>query len=711
MNAVETASRHVEPKQLPRLRAELQIELLTDGQGGFPSVVVTDPMRNSYFQLAWPDSAILLHWQAAGTTEALRQLLASTYGLDVTADEVAAVAQFALGNDLLELEAAGAWRRYPAQHAASKHGWLKTAIHGYLFFRLPLLRPQRALEKLLPLFSFAFRPLFWLVLAGAAMYGLHLASRQWTALVAATHDALRLDGLAIYAVAIFFLKGVHELGHALTTVRLGCRVPSMGIAVMLGAPVLYTDTSDSWRLGRKSDRLKIVFAGVAAELIVATAAILAWPALGDGVMRQICFAIATSSIALSIAINLNPFMRYDGYFALSDFLGIPNLQNRSFDLGLWKLREMLFGLGHEPPEHFSSGMRRTLIIYAFCTAIYRLMLYIGIAAIVYMMAGKAIGIVLGLFEIAIFIALPVAREMGRWWELRSEIAMCPRAWTTAAATAAFLAACFVPWVPSVGGPALMTAMQEEAVYLPLPARVVSIEVVEGQAVRAGDILVRAHAPDLDRQLRKAHLEERVLTMQSGRLLVSDKERQDRIVIENKLQRARDKIVALTRQSEQLIVKAPFDGLVKDLDPDLAAGQWGNQRRPLARVVSESGARVKGLVGVADIDRIAAGTNAVFIPDDAKSPRVPLHAAVIAPASDGRLQEPVLAERHGGSIQASEERGELLTRQGWFEVSFDVPSVSLPQVARGVVHIDAERTSLMALMWNQFGRVLVREQGF
>ncbi len=104
--------------------------------------------------------------------------------------------------------------------------------------------------------------------------GIYFASRQWSAVASAMSEVMRLEGLALYAVAILGLKAVHELGHALTTVRFGCRVPSMGVAVMLGAPVLYTDTSDSWRLSRRSQRLAIVFAGVAAEMVVATAAAL-----------------------------------------------------------------------------------------------------------------------------------------------------------------------------------------------------------------------------------------------------------------------------------------------------------------------------------------------------------------------------------------------------------------------------------------------------
>ena len=353
------------------MRRDLDVTLVAE-RGGHPSVIVTDPVRGSYFRLSWPESGILLHWRDAETVEQLCRMLTATYGTAPQPDDIAAVANFAFANQLTERDHGGSWQRYAAIQAASRRGWFMTALHGYLFFRVPLVHPEPWLQTLHPRLSFLFRRQFWLVLCGLAVLGVYLATRQWTALVSAVHDALRLEGLLLYAAAILGLKAVHELGHALTTVHFGCRVPSMGVAFMLGAPVLYTDTSDSWRLAERSERLKIVFAGVAAELIVATVSILLWLVLADGILRQTCFALATSAITVSLAINLNPFMRFDGYFALSDWLGVPNLQSRAFSLLTWKLRELLFGLGQPAPEPLPAARMRLLTAYAAATAIYRL---------------------------------------------------------------------------------------------------------------------------------------------------------------------------------------------------------------------------------------------------------------------------------------------------------------------------------------------------
>ena len=84
---------------------------------------------------------------------------------------------------------------------------------------------------------------------------------------------------------------------------------------------------------------------------------------------------------------------------------------------------------------------------------------------------------------------------------------------------------------------------------------------------------------------------------------------------------------------------------------------------------------------------------------------------IAPAADGRFAEPILADRYGGPIAAGEEQGELRTRQGWFDVTFEAHDEPHAPFMRGVVRVDAEAASPAVLLWRQVARVLVREHGF
>jgi putative peptide zinc metalloprotease protein len=700
-----------QPKLLPPIRRDIELQVAPDRAGGFPSVVVTDPVRGSYFQLSWPESGILLHWQDARSFDDLRARLQRTYGLAVSEQDIEAVAEFAFANQLTMVDATGGWQRYAAIRAAAKHGILQTMIHGYLFFRVPLVHPEATLKQLLPRLAFAYTRTFWLIIAAIALTGLYLGTRQWAAVVTAAHDALQMEGLLLHAAAILGLKAFHELGHALTTVRYGCRVPSMGLAVMLGAPVLYTDTSDSWRLSNRAHRLNIVFAGVAAEMIVASLAILLWVFLPDGTTRQICFALATTSVVLSLAVNLNPFMRFDGYFALSDYLEVPNLQNRAFALATWRLREALFNLGHQPPEVLPRRLTRVLVLYSYVTWFYRVGLYLGIAAVVYMMAGKALGIMLGLFEIFVFLARPIWGELTEWWKMRAEILRPSRARWTGAALACGLAAFVLPWMSTVEAPSVLVAGTEEAIHMPFAARLQSINVKDGEPVTAGQILFTADSTDLDRQFAKSAIDKQLLELQINRLHASDKELESRLIIQSKLAQTLEKLSAIERQREQLVIRAPLDGTIVDLDADISSGNWLNSKQHLARIIADGAPRVRGLVAETDVARLTAGAAAVFVGEDPTAPRRTLTLVSIAPASDGRLIEAALADKHGGAVPAAEEHGEARTRAGWFEVVFDVEGQRPAQLMRGTTRVDVAGTSPLSLVWRQISRVIVREQGF
>ena len=128
------------------------------------------------------------------------------------------------------------------------------------------------------------------------------------------------EGLFLFLLAVFLAKIVHELGHAYTAKLYGLRVPTMGIAFLVLWPVLYTDTSDAWKLPNRRQRLSIAAAGMLAEIGLAGIATLLWSFLPDGPIRSALFMVATTTWIITLLINSNPFLRFDVYFFLSDFL-------------------------------------------------------------------------------------------------------------------------------------------------------------------------------------------------------------------------------------------------------------------------------------------------------------------------------------------------------------------------------------------------------
>ncbi|MCX5728512.1 MAG: peptidase M50, partial [Nitrospirae bacterium] len=279
--------------------------------------------------------------------------------------------------------AQGGYRAYAAQAEAVRPQWLMWLVHHYLFFQIPLVRPDRFLRATLPFVEWLFSKSVAWIIALIGLAGVYLVSRQWDVFTATFLHFFTPRGLALYALSLAIVKVFHELGHAYTATRYGCRVPTLGIAMLVMVPMLYSDTSDAWKLTSRRQRAAIGAAGMIVECALAALAIFAWNFLDDGMARSLVFIVATTSLMAGAAINLSPFMRFDGYFVLSDWLGIPNLQERAFAFGRWQLRRLLFGLDMPMPVPVAAAQRRFLVCFAWGVWAYRFMLFLGIALMVY----------------------------------------------------------------------------------------------------------------------------------------------------------------------------------------------------------------------------------------------------------------------------------------------------------------------------------------
>ena len=91
----------------------------------------------------------------------------------------------------------------------------------------------------------------------------------------------------------------------------------MGLAFLVMFPMLYTDTSDTWRIKSAMARVHVGAAGMIAELYIACIATFCWGFLPEGMLKSAAFILATTSWILSLAFNLNALMRFDGYYILS----------------------------------------------------------------------------------------------------------------------------------------------------------------------------------------------------------------------------------------------------------------------------------------------------------------------------------------------------------------------------------------------------------
>ncbi len=655
---------------LPKLREELALypgPRLADGQ---PSWTLHDPVRNQFFRLDWLTFELLSRWSLQDAAAILAAISTETTLQPEVAD-VEAVLQFLAENQLLQ---AGAKEgAFAARFKAQRSSWGKWLLHHYLFFRVPLIKPDRWLTRfsarVAPLYSRGFFQLSLL----AWIVGVVMVYRDWDRFSATLVDLFTWKGLIAYGVALFGVKVLHELGHAFTAKRYGCRVPAMGVAFLVLWPVAYTDTNEAWKLADRRQRLAIAGSGIITELIVAVWATLAWAMLPEGTPKSIAFILATTTWIATLAVNSSPFMRFDGYFLLSDWLDLPNLHSRAFALARWDLRERLFKLGDAPPEYFPPRRTRNLILFAYATWIYRLTLFLGIAVLVYHFAVKAIGILLFIVEIGWFVLLPIWGEIKIWrerWPVLRESARAKRSAMIALALAALV---IVPWPTRVASSALLRPTEIFPIYAPEGAQVIKLNWREGAAVPAGQALIELASPDLVLRWQRATAQVQQLQWQVAAAGLNAGLRPDAPVLQQELITAQAELHSIETTLEQYTPRAPFAGELRDLDPDLKPGVWVGRGERLAVLVQNDQWRVETYLDEDALRRIRVGDRARFYSDGGEGTYLPLTVTAIDRDATRVLTSGVLAAPFGGSVVVREKQGQLIPERALYHVVLSAPS--------------------------------------
>lgn len=705
-------------KPVPRLREDLKLlPGPTDLDGG-PSWTILDPARGRYYSLSPQAVALLGAWDQGMPDKVLARAMAASR-LPLELADVDELARFLIANNLVAGDEPGMTGSYARQRKAAKRSAFSWLLHNYLFVRVPLVRPDMWLDGLTPLGRMMFSRgagLTLLALVGVALY---LVGRQWDVFLHTFTSFLTLEGAVWFGLAMVVAKVLHEMGHALAAKRFGCRVHSMGVALLVMMPVLYTDVSDAWRLPERHRRLIIGAAGMAVELGIAAIATILWTLMPDGPARSAVFFLAAVSWFMTLLVNLNPLMRFDGYYLLSDLIGVRNLQGRGFALARWHLRETLFGLGREPPEVLPPRTRRAVLIYAYGAWIWRFFLFLGIAVLVYHAFFKVLGILLAAVEVCWFLAMPALREIGEWWKARDEMRMNRAMARSLAVLALLIGLAFVPWQGDIGLPAMLEASASPRLHPPAPARVVEVPVAAGARVTAGQPVVVLDNPDLDRKIEMIRLELDVTQRLIQRQAASAATAAEVGVLEGRLAARLAELDGLVAERARLVVRAPQDGIFRDPPADLMPGLWVSPARVLGLVVAAEGGRIEAYVRGEDLPRLHVGARGRFVTDDPARNPLPVVVTAVSETAVDALDQPALASQNGGPIATELDHERRPVPRGavyrvWLEPDAgDAAAAPAGQALalRGMVRIDAPAESFAASLWRRVIAVAIRESGF
>ena len=697
---------------LPALRADLQLTSAAPNLQGAPQWMLVDAITGRYYKLTAAAMRLLRHW-SLGQPAAVLQAANTEPGLPLVADDLERLLRFLRNYDLIAGSDAQQYASYAEKRAARQQVWWRRLLHHYLFFRIPLWRPDPFLNRTWPWLVRLGRPFLRYLLVPLLVLALLLLARDWARYAQALPQLFNFEGMVLFALTMALAKSVHELGHAYMARRAGCRVQSMGLAFMVMVPMLYTDVSDVWRIQERSARLLVSGGGILAEALLALLALLAWMLLPEGGLRSAALLLSSVTLVTTLLVNSNPLMRFDGYFLLSDYWQVDNLQERAYALCRWQLREWLFRYQMPPPEPWSPLMRWRLLAWGYASWLWRFMLFFGIALTVYHCFFKLLGIALMGVEIGWFILMPVLREVGLWWRQRRRSHRLLRL-RNGLLLVLLLIVLLVPWRGQVSLPAQLEAGRSSEVYAPVPAQLTRILVHDGQQVRAGQLLVELAAPDL--AFRRQVVQQQIVILHAHlrRQMALRETAGQGGVLQQRLAEALAEYRGLQAQWQRLQLKAPHDGQVRDLGRDLHPGIWLGSELPLLRVVATAQGRSRGYASDEQLARMQPGALGEFIADDPSAEALPVRLQRLDLTGVSHLQLEMLASDRGGPIAVrrdADQRAVPLQAQFGAEFVIVRDGVGPERPVRGVVLLDGPAESLLASGWRRFWSLLIRESGF
>jgi putative peptide zinc metalloprotease protein len=262
--------------------------------------------------------------------------------------------------------------------------------------------PDETFNKVIPYLRFLYTKAFFIISFMAIMMMAVVNVIKWEEFKQGTLALYSFTDKSLWQILVFVVLmtvtgTIHELGHGLTLKHFGGEVRAVGFLLFYLTPAFYCDVSDSYLLQSRKERLWITFAGTYCELVLCSIATFVWYfAVPGTLIYDLAFQVILFTGISSFLINMNPLIKLDGYYALMDWLELPEMREESFQyLGI-KIKK-LFGLQVEEMLGMTRRKRRIYVMYGFFAILYTLMVYVFIVfwlRNIYLESFKAFGYVL-----------------------------------------------------------------------------------------------------------------------------------------------------------------------------------------------------------------------------------------------------------------------------------------------------------------------------
>jgi putative peptide zinc metalloprotease protein len=558
--------------------------------------------------------------------------------------------------------------------------------------------PDKTLAKLDPYLSWMFTTGFVVFSIGVFIVACYLLASDWTRVQHDTSSLYSFAGKSAYDIWMFWilllvLGGIHEFGHGLTCKHFGGDVHQMGFLLIYFTPAFYTDTTDILLFKRGSQRQWVIFAGIWIELVLCGLSGVVWYFSPVGsVLNDIAYKMMLLSGIQGALLNLNPLIKADGYYALSQFLNIDNLREESFAfLRAWAQKYLLRHDIDLPPA--SKRQRRIFFLFGLAAIVYSntlLILVIVFAKnILVSKLGDEWGYLATLVVIYFFArkgiqqVLPAVRA---WLRQKREDYMAWKMSRTQQAGALGLALLLLipPVSSSISSGLVLEPGASARARAEVPGQVQTVYVKLGDTVKTGQLLAVLQNPEIAADADSLRHQ---LALASSQLRTG----QDRSDFDSAANAVRERtrlqqeLAVAEKRAAALEIRAPIDGVVATSDLNQKPGSFLAAGEEFTQIVDRSTMKARILVRDWDLQDVQQGATV-------RVKVVPFPYRTYSGKVD-RIYPASASDRPVTQTENLERLGQQLTNYFAVDMEFANPDGSLTEGMTGTAKVSGKRASL------------------
>jgi putative peptide zinc metalloprotease protein len=506
--------------------------------------------------------------------------------------------------------------------------------------------PDDYLEKVNRVLAFMYTPWFTLLTLFAFLFMAYIFVIKWSEIGVDTLQFYNMTAKSGWEIAEFWMLAclvlfIHETAHGISCKHYGGHVHRMGFHLIYLTPAFFTDVTEAWVYADKWERVVTIVSGAWSEMMICAIATPIWYVTPYGTwVHEFAYKLILITGLGVLFFNWNPLIKLDGYYLLTEIIAIPNLKEDSTAYTSALVKRLVWRLPIEIP-YVPKKRRVGYVLYALASGAYSYM----ILYIVARFAGNLTRAISGDWA---FIPATLAGLLIFKSRIKTLVAFMKtvyldkkerlRAWftpqRTLAAGVAALVLLFAPlWQDSIEGRFVLEPKDHAVLRAAVPGIVEQVNAQEGQAVNAGDVVIRMRNLQLESEAGRARADFQVA---NARFADAQLHFADYVPAQHQREQTQMSARQSADRVDRLTITSPLSGQVASARPQDLQNRYVTEGTELLDVVDTSTLKARIYVPEFDLRKVTVGEQAGLLCDDRLRPLRGIVESIL-PASE-EMQE-------------------------------------------------------------------------